>query len=114
MRTIYRTLPLEAMLDRRAGVRGPEEFQQGIADLLFAIPKFDVSDVAFEIDGDCFDEDDVTSREVRSVFRLRDCHARRHDAVVADEYRGAFVRWIDVEPIDAQDSRWRVRPRPAM
>src|SRR5882672_465325 len=107
MRTRGRAQPLEVVLDRRARVRRSNEYDLGNADLLLAVPDLDAADVAIEIDGGGFDVNGVAGIESGAILWPGDDQARLGDAIIADEYGGAFVRGIDVE-IDARGSAWPV------
>src|SRR5213596_3703333 len=98
MRTRCNAGPLEAVLDRRAGVRRSNKHDLGNSNLLFAIPKIDPADVAIEIDDDGFDNNGVAGIENGSILRSGDRQARLGNAVVANEYFRTLVGRIDVEP----------------
>src|SRR5213075_1213232 len=85
MRTVSRSLPFEAVLDRCAGIRSANERDFGRADLCLTIPELDTADVPIEIDGDSFDKDGIAGTENSAILRPGDHQARRRDAVVADE-----------------------------
>src|SRR2546428_1368809 len=89
--------PRKAELNRRSRIGSAKEVDHDRREPLFTIPQLEVANVAFEIDGGRLDENRFSGREVLSVLWLRDCQTRLGNAVVADEYRRAFVRGINLE-----------------
>src|SRR2546429_3645094 len=89
--------PRKAELNRRSRIGSAKEVDHDRREPLFTVPQLEIADVAFEIDGGRLDQNRVSGREVLPFLRFRDCQNRLGDAVVADEYRRAFVRGINLE-----------------
>src|SRR2546429_1160785 len=97
MRARSSVAPRKAELDRGSRIGSAKEVDHDRREPLFTVPQLEIADVAFEIDGRRLDENRFSGREVLSVLWFRDCQTRLGNAVVADEYRRAFVRGIDPE-----------------
>src|SRR5947207_15459364 len=97
MRPRSRVAPREAELDRGSRIGSSKEIDRDARELFFAIPQVDGADVSVEIDGGGFDENRFAGVEAGAVFGTGDRHACSAKAIIADEYRSAFVRGIDLE-----------------
>src|SRR5256884_5351799 len=97
MRARSSVAPRKAELDRGSRIGSAKEVDHDRREPLFTVPQLEIADVAFEIDGGRLDQNRVSGREALSVLWLRDCQTGLGDAVVADEYRRAFVRGINLE-----------------